>query len=146
MPYNYTKTMQKNALSGYKERPHTADWALDVWGTDFLMLLKQAAIGMFALIDGHLKDGSRQWRHLSLIEPDRETLLVSFLSELVYLNESEQLGFDRFQLSLRGLALEVDLEGGIIVGQAKQIKAVTYHNLEIRNTTGGCETTIVFDV
>jgi SHS2 domain-containing protein len=138
--------MQKNALSGHEERPHTADWALYVWGPDFLALLNEAAIGMFDLIGGHLKEDSRQSRHLSLIEPDRETLLVSFLSELVFLNESEQLGFDRFQLSLRGLELEVDLEGSIIVGQAKQIKAVTYHNLEISNTSMGLETTIVFDV
>ena len=146
MPYNYTKTMQENALSGHEERPHTADWALDIWGPDFLALLSEAAIGMFALIGGHLNDGPRQPRHLSLIEPDRETLLVSFLSELVFLNESERLGFDRFQLSLSGLELEVDMDGGIIVDQTKQIKAVTFHNLEICNTSRGLETTIVFDV
>lgn len=138
--------MQENALSGYEERPHTADWALDVWGPDFLALLNEAAIGMFALIGGRLNEDSRQSRHLSFIELDRESLLVSFLSELVFINESEQLGFDLFQLSLRDLELDVELEGCIIVGQAKQIKAVTYHNLEIRNTSRGLETTIVFDV
>jgi SHS2 domain-containing protein len=38
------------------------------------------------------------------------------------------------------------VEGAPIQTQSKEIKAVTYHNLEIRETSRGLEVSIVFDV
>ena len=35
--------MTLTASSGFQERPHTADWALDVWAPDLIGLLQQAA-------------------------------------------------------------------------------------------------------
>jgi SHS2 domain-containing protein len=38
------------------------------------------------------------------------------------------------------------MKGGHLVEQRKEIKAVTYHNLSIRETERGLEAEIVFDV
>ncbi len=85
----------------------------------------------------------RAFQHQAL---DAEGLLVAFLSELVYLQDHEQLGFDRFQIELDGNLLQAKMEGARLVGLSKPIKAVTFHNLQIQRTPDGYEVQIVFDV
>lgn len=78
--------------------------------------------------------------------PDAESLLIGFLSELIYYQEQENLAFDAFELKVKGERLEAEMQGGQIISVDKAIKAATYHNLTIRKTNDGFETTIVFDV
>ena len=62
---------------------------------------------------------------------------------------SDQLAavaFDRFDLSYDGERLSAEIEGVPVESLAKEIKAVTYHNLAVRETARGLEATIVFDV
>jgi SHS2 domain-containing protein len=73
-------------------------------------------------------------------------LLVSFLEQLLYLGEMEGLGFDEFEIEVNSGRLCVELGGAPIESQAKEIKAVTYHKLEIRETGRGLEANLVFDV
>ena len=75
-----------------------------------------------------------------------ETLLIDFLSELIYLTESERIAFDQFNLEISGDLLIAQLSGSRIESVAKEIKAATYHNLEIRETRDGLVANIVFDV
>jgi SHS2 domain-containing protein len=132
--------------AGYRELEHTADWELEVWAPDFLTLLEQAARGMYALAGMQLKAGVPQVRELEVSEPDRESLLVSFLNELLYLEEAEDLGFDSFDLRLDGEKLRAHLKGAPLASLSKEIKAVTYHHLAVRQTARGLEVNIVFDV
>ena len=75
-----------------------------------------------------------------------ELPVVEFLDELLYLGESEELVCDRFRLAVEGTRLEAMVEGVPIVAHGKEIKAVTYHRLEIEETEDGLQTRIVFDV
>lgn len=138
--------MNAQEASGFVERPHTADWALEVWAPDLASLLEESARGMYALMEVRLQEAPRVHTDLALQAGDRESLLVAFLSELLYLSEQERVGFDRFQLTLEGDSLKAELEGAPIRKQLKQIKAVTFHNLSIRAGERGLETVIVFDV
>jgi SHS2 domain-containing protein len=81
-----------------------------------------------------------------LTADDLETLLVNFLSELLFLGESEGLAFDQISLSLKGLQLYAQLSGAEILRQDKEIKAVTFHNLEILYLDELFRVQIVFDV
>ncbi|MCL4560828.1 MAG: archease [Chloroflexi bacterium] len=132
--------------AGYRERPHTADWALDVWADNPTALLEQAARGMYALMDTRLAAGPRRQKKVDLEAEDLEGLLVAFLSELLYLMEQEGLGFDRIDFRLEGQHLQAELEGAPVVFQTKEIKAVTYHDLHVRQVDDRLETTLVFDV
>ncbi|HOC44079.1 MAG TPA: archease [Thermoanaerobaculales bacterium] len=134
------------ARQGHRELGHTADWALEVWAPDLATLLAEAAIGMYRLMGVVRADGPRQRRRLELEGADRESLLVEFLAELLYLAESEGLAFDVLELVAAEGRLEARLEGAPIGSQTKEIKAVTYHKLEVRDTDQGLETCIVFDV
>ena len=135
----------------YEELPHTADLCLRVWAADMAHLFTEAARGMNSLAGYRLADKPRVRRTFSTSAVDTESLLVSFLSELVYYAEQDRLAFDHFDLSFdleTGLPfhLSASLSGAPILSLDKNIKAVTYHNLQIRPTARGYTTEIVFDV
>jgi SHS2 domain-containing protein len=65
---------------------------------------------------------------------------------LLYLGESEGMGFDDFDISLRDNRLHAVARGAPIAAQNKEIKAVTFHNLAVYSSEAGVSTIIVFDV
>jgi SHS2 domain-containing protein len=130
----------------FEELPHTADWALRVWAASPEALFAEAARGMNTLSGAQPVPGARQSRIFATKAPDPESLLVLFLSELVYAAEQEHLVFDIFEIELKGTELKVNMSGAPLLSLNKSIKAVTYHNLEIRKTETGFEVEIVFDV
>jgi SHS2 domain-containing protein len=131
---------------GFEEVAHTADWSARVWAPDLPALFKEAARAMNSLSGTVIGTNGRVSRALEVEGPDLESLLVAFLSELVYYQEQENLTFDDFDLRVAGQWLKVAMEGAPIESVDKAIKAVTYHNLKIERNTEGFETTIVFDV
>lgn len=131
---------------GFLEVPHTADWALHVWAADLPSLFAEAARGMNTLAGARLAEGPRVKRTFEVEAPDAESLLVAFLTELVYLMEQEHLGFDTFQISIEGGKLHAEMEGAPLADLTKAIKAVTFHNLQVHPTERGLEVEIVFDV
>lgn len=141
----YTTLMEWES-QGFREVEHTADWEIEVWAPDLPALLEQAARGMYALTNTRLAPAPRQRRELSLSAPDRESLLVAFLEELRYLAEVEGIAFDNYVLELPEDRLIAQLEGAPLISESKEIKAVTYHNLVIRESDQGLRVNIVFDV
>jgi len=138
--------------AGYEELTHTADWAVRVWAMDLAGLFAESARGMNALMGARLAEGPRRNRIFEAEGPDTESLLVAFLSELVYCAEHERAGFDRFDVQIykcgdaQALSIEIEMEGAPLVSVNKTIKAVTYHGLKIQQTARGYEVEIVFDV
>ncbi len=136
--------------AGYEEISHTADWALRVWAPDLPRLFQEAAAGMYALAGIALVEEHTNRRTITLSAPDRESLLVAFLSELLYLAEQEGLAFDTMALTItpdsQGYTLQADIGGAVICFLSKHIKAVTFHNLCIRPGPQGLETEVTFDV
>lgn len=135
----------------FTEIPHTADWALHVWATDLPTLFREAAHGMNTLAGAVLAASPRREVPFETSAPDAESLLVAFLSELVYYAEQEHTGFTDFDLDIEQdpdgtYWLRATLRGARLTELNKAIKAVTYHGLEICTTQQGYETTIVFDV
>jgi SHS2 domain-containing protein len=135
------------SLPPIEEIEHTADWAIRVRGRDMRELFVNAARGMFGLladlegIEPHIE------RHIGLQEYDAETLLVSWLSELLWLNEERDLVFVQYDIKTLTLNhLEARVQGDRVPNPSKPIKAVTFHDLEIMETDGAFEVTLVFDV
>ena len=138
--------MPVKAPSGFEEIPHTADWALRVWSPQFTGLLEYAARGMYSLMNVQYHEDAPVSRNLSIQGSDRETILVIFLEELLYIVEQENVGFTSFRFVDKVTLVEASLEGFRILSRTKEIKAVTYHYLKIVETPEGFATTIVFDV
>ena len=130
----------------FEEIPHIADWSIHVWADDFKELLAESARGMNWLAGAELTRWPRVNKSFEAEEPDNESLLIAFLSELVYYAEQENLGFDDFDIHLKNGRLKVEMEGAPLKSLSKAIKAVTWHKLEIRESARGLEVEIVFDV
>lgn len=119
---------------------------MNVWAPNLPELFAQSAEGMYWLMETHLQAGPRVERVVELEGVDTESLLVAFLNELLYLGESEGLGFDRLDITLAENHLRAAIQGAPIALRKKEIKAVTYHNLVVRHTGKVYTVTIVFDV
>lgn len=127
---------------------HTADWAIRVRGSDLRGLLLSAAWGMNSLLVDELNAMPLEVERTITAEAfDRESLLVEWLSELAYLTEMEGLVFREFEFEMvTSEALRATVRGGRAPELHKHIKAVTYHDLQIKETEEGLEATVVFDV
>jgi SHS2 domain-containing protein len=145
-------------MMGFEEISHTADWSARVWAPDLPLLFVEAARAMNSLSGTVIANSPRVTQTFETEGPDSESLLVAFLSELLYFQEQENLAFDVFDLRVATqhvhrtafaavqVWLKVAMDGAEIETVEKAIKAVTYHNLKIEKTLRGFETTIVFDV
>lgn len=132
---------------GFRELAHTADWELEVWAPGLPTLLEQAARGMYALAGMKLLPDPRQVHTIILQAEDAEGLLVRFLSELLWLQQEQEIGFDEFDIHIdQPFNLKASLKGSVIAKLDKEIKAVTYHNLAVQTTSTGLHVNIVFDV
>jgi SHS2 domain-containing protein len=131
---------------GFEEIPHTADWSVRVWARDLPSLFAESARALNALSGTVTSQSLRVRRAFRSEGPDVESLLVTFLSELVYYQEQENLAFNTFDTELSDKQISVNMEGTQITSIDKAIKAVTYHNLKIEETSHGYETVLVFDV
>ncbi len=131
---------------GFLEIEHTADWELEVWGPSLSSLFEQAARGMYQLCGTQTEARIHHHQNIDLQASDWESLLVLFLSELLYLGETTGLAFSHFKLVLADYQLHGELKGSKLTGRDKEIKAVTYNNLKIEQTPLGYKVRIVFDV
>jgi SHS2 domain-containing protein len=130
----------------FKEIHHTADCSIHVWAEDLPTLFSEAAFGLLAVAGITLKGSPLVKKVFSFQSPDPESMLVAFLSEVVFWMEHENVAFNKFTLSVGNGRVEAAMTGSPVEKMEKCIKAVTYHNLMITRTSSGFEVEIVFDV
>jgi SHS2 domain-containing protein len=130
----------------FQEIQHTADWSMHVWADTLPALFVDSARGMNSLAGVRLADAPRIHREFSTRAADNESLLVAFLSELVYYTDKENVAFDTFNVEINGDRISVEMKGAPLMWINKAIKAVTYHRMAVRQTMRGYEVEIVFDV
>lgn len=150
MSDNVSINTQDRQRPDFHEIAHTADYALNVRGKDFSALLQNAARGLYSLIGAHGehdRGGALIERRMALDALDGESLLVEWLSELAYWVETAS--FIATEIRFKNISrthLEAIVSGWEADRVEKLIKAVTYHNLAIRQVKSGLEATVVFDV
>jgi SHS2 domain-containing protein len=131
----------------FEELEHTADLALKVHGHSLEEIFDNAARGMFSLMADLDDLAPSVSREVHLEAPDRESLLVDWLNELLYLHEVEEEIYSRFEIeTLSSTTLSATVWGAKMEASKLTVKAATFHDLEIRETEDGYLTTIVFDV
>ena len=110
-------------------------------------LFASAACGMFELHRGQECAEASIARDVSINGADRETLLVNWLNELLYLQETQHETYSRFEiLEISNTHLRARVYGRPDLSERKLIKAVTFHNLAVKHGEEGWEATIVVDV
>jgi SHS2 domain-containing protein len=130
---------------------HTGDLGILVRAATPEELFERAAAAMFSLVGDPVSVGEELEETVRVEAEDRETLLVAWLSELLYrhvvhsrlyrLFEVSELGETRLEGRVRGEPLdesrhEVETE----------LKAVTYHGLLVSEDREGWSARVIFDV
>jgi len=130
---------------------HTADIGITAYGADIKQAFANAALGLFSLM-ADLDDLKEDIQHeLELSAEDVEVLLVEWLNELIYVFDVEHIIFKRFEIAeLTGTQIKARCFGEKIKpGQHKlkrEIKAATYHMLNISKEDGGYKLQVIFDI
>jgi len=88
-----------------------------------------------------------EWREVRLEAWDRESLLVDWLNELLFLAETERLLFVDYRIELlTDTALVARVRGAHAPVTMAVVKAATYHDLRLAHDDAGWSTVITFDV
>ncbi|HEU4758345.1 MAG TPA: archease [Dehalococcoidia bacterium] len=130
---------------------HTADAGIVVHAADLPELFANAALGMFALMAELADVREGEEREIAVEARDRETLLVRWLTELLYYLDAEEMLFKRFEVQeLSETALRARAFGERIDPARHRlhfgVKAVTRHLLRIEPEDGGYRATVLFDI
>lgn len=128
----------------FVEIEHTADRAIRVTAENLTDLFVDAACGMYSLMGIHMGN-RREVRSFHTEQPETESLLIWFLSELLVISELEHLAGINFDLHIEAGHLDGSVELSDIQQQDSSIKAVTYSGLAIKQDHGRIESEIVFD-
>jgi SHS2 domain-containing protein len=135
-------------MKRFEEISHTADWSFRAFGRDARELFQNAAHALFALEGAQARaDANEIARDVHVTALDYESLLVTWLTELLWLQESQREMYQRFDIvTLAPTELRAQVFGVPFIALDKIIKAVTYHNLKIAQTAQGWEAVVVVDV
>jgi SHS2 domain-containing protein len=130
---------------------HTADIGLIVYGEDLKTLFQNAGEGFFHLITDLKRVKRRTKRTIEIGKEDLERLMVDWLTELLYLSDVEGLLFREFKVESVGEnGLKAVVKGEVFQEGVHTIKtgvkAVTYHQIEVRKENGRWRAQIIFDL
>jgi SHS2 domain-containing protein len=142
--------MSEHTRGSFEFIDHTADAGIRVEAPTLEDLFETAGLAFTELVTSVGSLDCRVERRFKLQEDDIETLLVSWLHELLYLLDTEDLVFGRFQVKLHDFSLEAVAWGEIfdpnIHTIKTEIKAVTYHQLEVAKSDHGWQAQVIFDI
>ncbi len=133
----------------YEVLPHTADLRIRAWGKTREELFRNSLLGMSSVMQPEVvsRGGGDIRRGVTLSSPDSAALLIDFLSEALALSQvNREVYTDVTFDELSGKSLQGTLIGLPVPEFEKDIKAVTYHGVEIKETDDGFEATVIYDV
>jgi len=142
-------------MKKYEILEHKADLKIRVFGKDLKELFENAMIGMFE--GAHYESSSAETREskeekakreIKISSLDLPSLLVDFLSEVLYLSEVNREVYPKIQFKkftekeIKGI-----LSGKKLKRMGVVIKGVTYHDLDIRQKKDKTwEAIVLFDI
>ena len=129
---------------------HTADIGIVAYGKELKEAFANAAYAMFTLIADLEGVEETVCHEIEVQAEDRESLLVSWLNELLYLFDTEGIIFSRFKIKELG-ETGLKAEGyGEPLDKTRHslksgVKAATYHMLRM-SKDNGYSIRVIFDV
>ncbi len=137
-------------MARYKILPHTADIRLKVYGKDYEELFQNAAFGFANILFNDVEKlikRARGHKKILIESVDVAALLVDFLNNLLAESNIEKKVFPRIKiLRISPKLVEAQLFGVSVDHFDEDVKAVSYHNAEIRKTDKGLEAELVLDI
>ena len=133
----------------FEELDHTADALVRVRGATLSEVFADAGRAMFHVMYGPCEDRGVM-RQVSLEAKDLESLLIDYLSELLFITDAENLVFCTFDVDIQGTQLSAVVRGEPFDPARHSggtlIKGISYFGLEIVKEEEAYIVDILFDI
>jgi SHS2 domain-containing protein len=122
----------------------TADVGYKAYGNTLEEAFENAALAMFEVITDTSKIEARIEKKVEIESEDELALLYDWLTELLYLHDSEYLVFSKFKVkieeknglyNLKGVLWGEEFEREVHESR-EDVKAVTYHMMKVKKKDG----------
>ncbi|HNY64388.1 MAG TPA: archease [Deltaproteobacteria bacterium] len=132
---------------GYELVEHTADTGIRVEASDLSSLFREAGLALVDIL-GAASRRETVTLDVSVEGIDRVDLLVRWLQEILYLITVKDLRVGSISVEhLTDTGVRARLRGAYEgTGLKQEIKAVTYHGLDIVDKGGSLTATVIFDL
>ena len=138
-------------MDRFKPISHPSDVGMIAYGSDLKDLFANAAYGMFSLMADLGSVKPRDEFRVETKGEDRESLLVNWLNELIFIEDSKKVLLKDFKIQnlsdtmLTAIALgeRIDPKRHAVL---RSVKAATYNQLEIKKGGARWSAKVVFDV
>jgi SHS2 domain-containing protein len=130
---------------------HTGDLGIEIYGETLEGLFENAGQAFFHVITDPSRVREAVEKRIILDYDNLETLMVDWLSQLLYLHDVEGLLLRRFEVSDLGNGrFEARIWGeGFCDGRhviRREVKAVTFHQLEVKQEQGRWRARVILDL
>ena len=130
---------------------HTADLGLRVTAPDLNALFTEAAVGLFSMMTDDLSAVRPNLAvKFAVTGDDREYLLFDWLRELLLYADEHRVLFCRFEVSVTDSELSATAHGEPLDPArhelAREVKAITYHELKVEQTPAGWLAEVIVDI
>jgi SHS2 domain-containing protein len=136
-------------MKNFEILEHTADLKVKVFGKTKKDLFENAMIGMLKAAKYQKKLKSQNSKvKIKIKSMDLPSLLVDFLSEILYLVETKKIVFEKIEFKkFKENEIEAILIGKPLKRMGGHIKGVTYHDLDVHQEKDKTwQATILFDI
>jgi len=136
-------------MKKYQILEHKADLKIKVFGKTKEELFENAMVGMLKAAKYQKKLKSQNSKvKIKIKSMDLPSLLVDFLSEILYLVETKKIVFEKVEFTkFKENEIEAILIGKPLKRMGVHIKGVTYHDLDIHQEKDKTwQATILFDI
>jgi SHS2 domain-containing protein len=135
----------------YKILSHTADLRLEVYGRTLEELFANAAEAIGDILSPQAKSAKRKAqsefrKKIKVKSLNINTLLVDFLNEILAKSHIDKKAYSVQRLALSDNSLEAEIVGRPVDKFDEDIKAVTYHGVDIQQKEGIWQTKLIFDI
>jgi len=134
----------------FEELEHTADIRMRIFAPDLSSLFSESGFALAKILYGvyPLEKPTHSFS-IQAEGKDREELIVNFLSELLFLTETEYLVPQKFTLTV-GDSVSGTVDG-VLFDRKKHsggtgVKGISYSGLSLTRTKTGFELIIIFDI
>lgn len=147
--------MATDAPDWFREIDHTGDIGIEIAASTLPELFERAAAGMFRVLTDPNTVQSSESETIIVDGRDHEALMVRWLSELNVRHTVDRFLYCDFDVEsiTRGaesLTLTANIRGEPIDAIRHtvytEIKAITFHGLEVQETNGGWTVQVIFDM
>jgi len=133
----------------FEEISHTADVKIHARAPTLEMLFSETFKALMQVMYGSTSQGEIQ-REIRIESSRSESLLIDFLSEVLFISEVESLVFSEASIRINGLSLIADLKGEPFDparhSGGSEVKGISYSGLTITHDANGYMLDIIFDV